>query len=308
MQPMLATATSTLPRGEGWTFEFKWDGVRALCDATERGVHLFSRAGNEITVAYPELAGLAREDVLLDGEIVAFVDGRPSFGALQERMHVRVKAEARRLAEKTPVTFVAFDILRLHGVDLTARPLAERRATLERWAARDAPGLTVSPAFDDGPATEAVAKASGLEGVMAKRLTSGYRVGIRTPDWLKLRFLRAGDFAVVGWEAAPDHPDTLSSLVLATTTPDGPVFAGKVGSGLTARSAAVLQRRLHERPDCPLAELPPASPGRRVTHWVEPEVVVEVKYTAVTVDGRLRQPVFLRVREDKAVEEAIGDG
>ena len=301
---MLATAADILPRGSDWTYEFKWDGVRALVEVSPTAVRLFSRAGNEITVAYPELAGLARGDALVDGEIVAFVDGLPSFGALQERMHVRVRADARRLAERLPVTFMAFDLLRVDGADLTGLPLRERRAQLDRWAA--AHGVTVSPSFDDGPATEAVARESGLEGVMAKRLASRYRSGVRTRDWLKLRFQSTGDFAVVGWEESRDHPGALSSLVLATMTADGPVFAGKVGSGLTGRGAAALQKRLHEQPSCPLPEVPPASPGGRLAHWVNPEVVVEVKYTLVTADGRLRQPVFLRVRDDKAVEEATG--
>src|SRR5690242_2597663 len=119
MQPMLATAAEILPRGTDWTYEFKWDGVRALVEVSPTAVRLFSRAGNEITAAYPELAGLARGDALVDGEIVAFVDGRPSFGALQERMHVRVKADAHRLAERLPVTFMAFDLLRVDGADLT---------------------------------------------------------------------------------------------------------------------------------------------------------------------------------------------
>jgi bifunctional non-homologous end joining protein LigD len=304
VQPMLATAAEILPRGSDWTYEFKWDGVRALAEVSASAVRLSSRAGNEITAAYPELAGLARGDALVDGEIVAFVDGRPSFGALQERMHVRAKADARRLAERLPVTYMAFDLLRVDGADLTGLPLRERRARLEEWA--PAHGVTVSPSFDDGPATEAVARQSGLEGVMAKRLDSHYRPGLRTRDWLKLRFLSTGDFAVVGWEESRDHPGALSSLVLATMTADGPVFAGKVGSGLTGRTAIALQKRLHEQRDCPLPEVPPVSPGGRTVHWVVPEVVVEVKYTLVTTDGRLRQPVFLRVRDDKSVEEATG--
>jgi bifunctional non-homologous end joining protein LigD len=219
-------------------------------------------------------------------------------------MHVRAKADARRLAERLPVTYMAFDLLRVDGADLTGLPLRERRARLEEWA--PAHGVTVSPSFDDGPATEAVARQSGLEGVMAKRLDSHYRPGLRTRDWLKLRFLSTGDFAVVGWEESRDHPGALSSLVLATMTADGPVFAGKVGSGLTGRTAIALQKRLHEQRDCPLPEVPPVSPGGRTVHWVVPEVVVEVKYTLVTTDGRLRQPVFLRVRDDKSVEEATG--
>jgi bifunctional non-homologous end joining protein LigD len=304
---MLATATEVLPRGDGWAYEFKWDGVRALVDVSTRGVHLFSRRGNEITVAYPELVATMAdaEDALVDGEIVAFVDGRPSFEALQSRMHVRGAAEARRLARTVPVTLVAFDLVRRFGVDLTDRPYAERRATLERWLA-DEPGWTLSPAFDDGEATIAAARQHGLEGVVAKRAISRYRPGIRSGDWLKMRFTRTGDFVVVGWEAPREAPDTLSSLVLAVATPDGLRFAGKAGSGLTGRSAAALQRRLRDCPACALPDVPAASPGR-VTRWVEPEVVVEVEFAVWTTEGRLRHPVFRRVRDDKAVDEAMGD-
>jgi bifunctional non-homologous end joining protein LigD len=304
MQPMLASAVTILPRGTDWAYEFKWDGVRAVCDISPDGVRLHSRRGNDITTAYPELAALAGPAATLDGEIVAFVAGQPSFQALQERMHVRRAADAQRLAEKTPVTFMAFDLLALDGADLTGLPLRERREQLERYAGENA--ITVSPSFDDADATEQVARSSGLEGVMAKRTGSRYRPGIRTTDWVKLRFLSAGDFVVVGWEESRDHPGALSSLVLATMLADGPVFAGKVGSGLTGRSAAALQKQLTAQRSCPLPELPPASPGGRVVHWVRPEVVVEVKYTSVTTDGRLRQPVFLRVRTDKTIEEATG--
>ena len=301
---MLASAATNLPHGAEWVYEFKWDGVRALCETSPAGVRLFSRRGNEITTAYPELAALAGGSAVLDGEIVAFVGGRPSFQALQERMHVRKAADARRLAEKTPVTFMAFDLLDEDGADLTGLPLRERRARLETWAADH--GVTVSPSFDDGTATEQVARASGLEGVVAKRLTSRYRAGLRTNDWVKLRFLSTGDFVVVGWEESREHPGHLSSLVLATMTADGPRFAGKAGSGLTARVADRLQKRLTARPDCPLPAIPAASPGGRTVHWVQPEIVVEVKYTLITSEGRLRQPVFLRVRDDKTAEEATG--
>lgn len=304
---MLATATNVLPAGTGWAFEFKWDGVRALLDVSDAGVHLYSRAGNEVTAAYPELVGLAADagDALVDGEVVAFVDGRPSFEALQGRMHVRGAAEARALSHRTPVTFVAFDLLRRFGVDLTPRSYAERRATLERWLA-GAPGWTLSPAFDDGPATEAAARQHGLEGVVAKRTSAPYRPGVRSGDWQKLRFVRSGDFVVVGWEAPADDPGRLSSLVLAASTPEGLVFVGKAGSGLTTRSAADLQGRLRPRASCPLTQPPPASPGR-ATRWVDPELVVEVGYTLRTSEGRLRHPVFRRLREDKRADEAVGD-
>lgn len=304
---MLATAVQVLPQGADWTYEFKWDGVRALYDSSMSGVRMFSRRGNEITVAYPELAAAGLGDALVDGEVVAFVDGRPSFEALQSRMHVRSRAEARRLAEHLPVTFVVFDLLRRDGVDLTARPHAERRAALEAWVLDSDGWFTLSPSFDDGPATLEVARRSGLEGVVAKRRSSRYRSGARTRDWQKLRFVRTADFAVVGWEAPKDSPDTLSSLVLAMWREGGLVFAGKAGSGLTGRTAAALQKRLRICPECRLPEVPPASPGR-VTRWVEPEVVVEIEFTLWTDEGRLRHPVFHRIRDDKTIEEATGDG
>lgn len=303
---MLATAADVLPRGEGWAYEFKWDGIRALIDVSDRGVHIVSRRGNEVTAAYPELVGLftGAGKLLLDGEIVSFVDGVPSFEALQARMHVRAAKDARRLAETAPVTFVAFDLLRSGDDELSARPYRDRRHALEALVGQH-PDWTISPSFDDGPATEDAARQHGLEGVVAKRTNSVYRAGIRTGDWLKLRFQRAGDFVVIGWEAPRESPDTLSSVVVARTTEGGLVFAGKAGSGLTGRVAAGLHRQLTERRDCPVTPKPPVSPGR-VTHWVDPQVVVEIRYTLVTTEGRLRQPVFVRVREDKTADEAMG--
>jgi bifunctional non-homologous end joining protein LigD len=303
---MLATAARQLPAGPGWAYEFKWDGVRVLVDVADGRVRLASRAGNDVTAAYPEVVALAAavEDALVDGEIVALADGRPSFAALQARMHLRSPADVRRLAAEAPVTLVAFDLLRRYGVDLTPRPWTQRRATLDRFAA-DHPGWTVSPAFDDGPATEAAAREHGLEGVMAKRVESPYRPGVRSPDWLKLRFQRTGDFAVIGYEA-PSGSATLSSVVLATVADGGLRFAGKAGSGLDARTAAALQRRLQPVARCPVDPAPPRSPGRTTT-WVRPQVVVEVRFSTWTPDGRLWQPVFRRVRDDKSVAEASGD-
>ena len=307
--PMLATAGSVLPSGPGWAYEFKWDGVRALVSVTAGTVQITSRLGNNVTVAYPELAGLGAdiEDALVDGEIVAFDAGRPSFGRLQLRMHVRVARQAAQLATEVPVSFIAFDLLRLYGVDLTARPFAERRATLERLAA-DHPQWTVSPSFDDGRATEQAARTHGLEGVVAKRLTGRYRPGTRTADWVKVKFRQDGEFIVVGWEAdAVDANATLSSLLLGYYDGDMLRFAGKVGSGLSGHYVAELSRRLRARTNSALAELPPHSPGRAVT-WVEPEVVVEVMYSHWADDGRLRHPVFVGVRDDKPAREVARDG
>jgi bifunctional non-homologous end joining protein LigD len=306
---MLATAGSVLPSGPGWAYEFKWDGVRALVSVTAGAVQITSRLGNDVTVAYPELAGLSAgiEDALIDGEIVAFDEGRPSFGRLQLRMHVRVARQAAQLAADVPVSFIAFDLLRLYGVDLTDRPFAERRATLERLAT-DYPQWTVSPSFDDGRATEQAAQAHGLEGVVAKRVTSRYRPGTRTAEWVKVKFRQGGEFVVVGWESdALDASATLSSLLLGYYDGDVLRFAGKVGSGLSGRHVTELSRLLRARPGTALADVPPPSPGRAVT-WVEPEVVVEVTYSHWADDGRLRHPVFVGVRDDKSAREVARDG
>lgn len=305
---MLATAVSTLPSGDGWAYEFKWDGVRTLMDVTDRGVRLTSRAGNDVSAGYPELVAQGADvgDALLDGEIVAFEDGRPSFERLQSRMHLRGKADVARAAVDCPVTYVVFDVLRRFGVDLTARPYSERRATLERFAA-DHPTWTLSPSFDDGSATEAVAREHGLEGVVAKRLTSTYRPGVRSDDWRKLRFVRGGEFVVIGWEAAAEHPNTLSSLVLARSVDGTLRYSGRVGSGLAGRMATTIKGMLTERAGPPVPDVPAPMRGRKL-RWVEPELVVDIEFLMWTDDGRLRAPVFRGIRTDKSVDEAQGDG
>jgi bifunctional non-homologous end joining protein LigD len=308
VRPMLATAAPTLPVGAGWSYEFKWDGVRALAEVTAGRLTLSSRVGNDVTIAYPELATLGEgiDDALIDGEIVAFADGRPSFGLLQTRMHVRVRAQAARLASEAPVTFIAFDLLRLYGVELLDRPLSERRATLERLAA-DRPQWMVSPVFDDGPATETAAREHGLEGVVAKRSAGRYRSGARTTDWIKVKFVRRAEFVVVGIEADASTPDRLSSLLLGYYEGTALNFAGKVGSGLTGRTADQLTRLIRAREKTALETVPPPSPGR-VQRWVEPDVVVEVRYSEWAPDGRLRHPVFEGVRDDKPATEVTRDG
>jgi bifunctional non-homologous end joining protein LigD len=307
VQPMLATA-GTLPTGAGWAYEFKWDGVRTLVDAGASGFTLTSRLGNDVTVAYPELAGLAgvAEDVLLDGEVVSLVDGRPSFSRLQNRMHVRKAVEARRLAATAPVTYLAFDVLRLYGVDLTDRPFAERRATLERLEIAG-PHWTVSPLFDDGEATAQAATENGLEGVLAKRLSSVYRPGARTNDWIKVRFSHRQEFVVGGWEHGEGgRSGGIGALLLGVYEGESLVYAGQVGTGFTAAALRNMEKLL--RPSVvdssPFAAMPPDVRGRQIT-WVRPEVVVEVEFAEWTVEGRLRFASFQGIRTDKRPREVV---
>lgn len=199
MQPMFATS-STLPEGDGWAFEFTWDGLRVLLDASPEGVTITGPSGNDIAREYPEIvaqfSATGTPDVLLDGELVAFDEaGRSSFELLGRRMHARSGAQARELAASTPVSFLVCDVLRLYGVGLLDRTYEQRRATLERVAA-DHPDWVVSPSFDDGQATAAAARANGLAGVVAKRRASLYRPGMRSSDWVKAKFPRRQEFEV----------------------------------------------------------------------------------------------------------------
>lgn len=296
---MLATS-GDLPQGPAWAFELKWDGVRALADIAVGGLRVTSRNGLDVTGGYPELAGLGGglEDALLDGEIVAMVDGRPSFAALQTRMHVR-GIQVPTLATAVPVTLLIFDVLRLYGVDLCARPYAERRATLERLAL-DGPHWTVPPSFDDGPATVAASREQGLEGVVAKRLTSTYRPGQRSRDWVKVKHTRTQDVVVGGWKPGEGgRRGRLGSLLIGTYDGDRLMFAGHAGSGLTGEVIEELGRTLAplRRDSSPFANEVPA-PQARAAVWCEPVVVVEVRFTGWTPDGRIRHPVFRRVRLD----------
>ena len=309
--PMMATP-GPLPSGPGWAYELKWDGIRALVDISLDGLRIISRRGNEVTPAYPELDGLVGTvpDVLLDGEVVAFRDGRPSFATLQSRMHVRSLAQARRLAAHTPVMFLAFDVLRLYGVDLTARPYTERRATLERLGL-DGPNWTVPPSFDDGPATLAAAEQNGLEGVVAKRLAAPYRPGVRSTDWVKVRRALHQEFVVGGWEAGEGgRSGGIGALLLGYYDKTGAdaggvlVYAGQVGSGFTGRSLTEMSRRLAPlaRPRPPFVAVPPDVRGRVIT-WVDPVVVVQVEFAEWTPDGRLRFATYQGVRTDKDPRE-----
>ncbi|WP_091244676.1 non-homologous end-joining DNA ligase [Micromonospora matsumotoense] len=299
LKPMLAM-TGPLPVGAGWAYEFKWDGVRALADLVGGHPHLYARSGVTITAAYPELVTLAEQvdDALLDGEVVLFDPaGQPSFTALAERMHVRDRAKAARLAATIPVTYMIFDLLRLRGEDLTGWPYHERRAALDglglgaaRWA--------VPPSFPDGAATYQAAGEHGLEGVLAKRADSVYRPGVRSPDWVKVKLEVTGDFVVGGWRPGARK---IGGLLVGVPGPDGRLtYRGRVGGGIGAALERDLLGALEPlRVDgSPFAGDVPREDARGAI-WVTPLIVVEVKYGQRTPDGRLRFPRVLRLRPDK---------
>lgn len=304
--PMLAR-TGELPTGADWGFEFKWDGVRAIADTAGGSWHLYARSGAEITAAYPELAGLADQvaDAVLDGEVVVLgEDGVPSFTALAERMHVRDRARAARLAAEMPVTYMIFDLLRLGGRDLIGYSYRDRRAALEALGLAG-PHWAVPPMFLDGPATWSAAGEHGLEGVMAKRLASTYRPGVRSPDWIKVKMEVTDEFVVGGWRPGARK---IGGLLLGQPRPDGRlVYCGRVGGGIGVATERELLRMLEplRTGASPFASDIPREDARGAI-WVRPELVVEVTYGQRTPEGRLRFPRLRRLRPDRTAAEVGG--
>jgi bifunctional non-homologous end joining protein LigD len=308
MRPMLASATpaggegpGAVPAGPEWLHEVKWDGMRVLVDIKDGVLRLSARSESTVTASFPELGPLADAvpDALLDGEVVAMDQGRPSFTALAERMHVQDRAKAERLAASRPVVLMIFDILRLYGVSLLDRPLEERRATLERLELHG-PHWQVPPAYDDGAALLAATREQGLEGVVSKRRTSTYQPGRRSKDWVKLANRHVQSCLIGGWRPEVGSQARIGALLLGVREPSGQLsFAGRVGSGISGRAQAQLTALL-----TPLARatspFEPAVPrvDAEGSSWCEPSVVVDVRYLTRGTQGRLRQPTFRGVRTD----------
>lgn len=301
--PMLATpaGSSGLPTdGDRWAYEVAWDGVRVLADVHEGAVVLRSGTGRDVSATFPELTALAdaHADVLLDGEVVALDHGRPSPAALTDRLHVGDPRAAAHAAETTPVTLLAFDVLRLYGVGLLDRPWQERRESLDRLQPSGR-AWQVSPVYPDAGALLTATLEQGLDGVVAKRRASTYRPGRRSPDWVEHTHRRHQVCLVVGWRPVEGSPDRVGALLLAVPGPDGRLrYAGRAGSGPgTALEELRAALAGHELPravvDVPRVDAIGAT-------FTEPVAVVEVRHLGRTSGGRLRQPTLRGLRPDLA--------
>lgn len=300
MRPMLATPGRAIPPGEQWVHEVKWDGMRVLADVVDGRLTLTSRTERDVTVAFPELAGLAGEyeDMLLDGEVVALHDGVPSFAALAERFHVTSARRASSLATHNPATLMAFDLLRLYGVDLTARSFADRRATLERLelAGRH---WQVPPTFTDGRSLHDATRDQGLEGIVSKRVSSRYHPGLRSEEWLKFPHRTSISLVIGGWRPETDTTDRMGAVLVGAPEPGGLRYLGRVGSGIAGKTGAALRTDLAPlaSPGSPFLGDVPREDATGAT-WVRPVLVCEVQALGLTRQGRLRQPAYRGLRPD----------
>ncbi|MEV4317007.1 non-homologous end-joining DNA ligase [Actinocrispum sp. NPDC049592] len=313
LEPMLATVGEMPGDPEKYAYEFKWDGVRALVRVEGGRLQIFSRAGNEVTATYPDLAELGKQlgsaQAWLDGEIVAFAGGKPSFAELQKRMHIGNSAQARKVAGQVPVSLLIFDLLHFEGRSLLRLPFADRRALLEKLELRG-PNWYTSPSYPG--AGDAVLKASreqGLEGVIAKRLDSRYVPG-RSTAWIKVADVRPQEVVIGGWRPGEGRREgVLGALLLGIPEGDGLRFVGSVGTGFSDADLESLTETLRPlaRKTSPFnGKLPPER--ARGAKWVEPTLVGEVVFRIWTPDNRMRAPVWRGLRSDKSPGEVRLNG
>jgi bifunctional non-homologous end joining protein LigD len=311
VRPMLAVLREAVPREDDqYAYEFKWDGVRAVVYVEGGRPRVLSRNDRDVTGSYPELremaASLSARELVLDGEIVALdANGRPSFEALQSRMHVTNAAQVKRLMTQVPVTYLVFDVLHLDGRSLLDMPYVERRALLESLEL-SGPSWQTPPHFvGDGESVLAASKAQSLEGIIAKRLDSRYYPGKRSDCWLKVKNLRTQEVIIGGWKPGEGRrAGAIGSLLLGVPGEDGLAYVGHVGTGFTDAMLRDLEHDLAPlaRDASPFATTVPREHARNA-RWVEPQIVGEVAFGEWTREGRLRHPAWRGLRPDKSPAE-----
>ena len=307
VKPMLATLAKDLPANQDdWTFEFKWDGIRAIALWDGSALRFETRNLRNVTVSWPELQGLGaalgKRAVVLDGEIAAMDDrGVPSFQRLQTRMHVGDPASAAKLSATVPASYLVFDVLHLDGEDLMPLPWTERRPLLESLQLAG-PSWATTPSVP-GAVTELfeTVRQRTMEGVICKRLDSTYVPGARAKSWLKVKLQQSDEFLVGGWFPGEGRrANRIGSLLLGSPNKKkgGLDYVGNVGTGFTDAEL----RRLEERLQPCIRETSPFTGGgtpKKKSVFVEPELVVEVVFTERTDEGILRHPSYKGIRIDK---------
>ncbi len=296
----LATLVDSVPTGNGWLHEMKYDGYRALVAVGGGKAKVFTRTGLDWTDKFPGIAEAAAAlpvgSALIDGEIVAFKGGKPDFSALQDA----ISAGGEGLA------MFAFDLLELDGEDLTVLPLVTRKERLR-------------PLFDGADDTIRYSEhvvgsgeqlfdamcAEGYEGVVSKRADAPYR-GTRTKGWVKSKCTRRQEFVIVGWSESDKAGRGFKALLLGLHGPDGLRYAGKVGTGFSTAAMIALRGTLDRlsRKTAPVAVPKAAARG---AHWVTPKLVAEVAFAEFTAENVVRHASFLGLREDKAAADVVAE-
>jgi bifunctional non-homologous end joining protein LigD len=308
VEPMKPRLLDTPPTSGDWSYELKFDGIRACAIKNGTKISLISRNGNELRARYPEVAeavkSLAVDECVIDGEVVALdEEGRSSFQLLQG-----LEMEGR----ESPICFYVFDLLQLNGRSLIGLPLVSRKEVLAKICENVGDPIRYSGEIGgDAESLLAEVKRRGLEGLIGKLRDSVYEPGRRSGVWIKLKCVNEQEFVIGGFTPPQGARQHFGAVLVGYYEKKKFLFAGKVGTGFDTKSLASLHKKLksEKRDDCPFADLPSKQGGEwvqeitpammRRIEWVNPVFVCQVKFAEWTRDGKLRQPVFLGLREDK---------
>lgn len=314
IEPMKARLAEKPPAGGDWIYEIKFDGFRAVAFKSGEDVRLLSRNEKDFGEKFPEiveaLAALKTDDAVFDGEIVALdPKGISSFQLLQ----------AFELGQKRPpIYFYVFDLLHWKGKDLRDQTLMERKSQLEKVLAKNSGLIRYSASLGEnaGPLLKQAEKL-GLEGLIGKRKDSIYQPGRRSGAWVKLKLHHEQEFVIGGFTDPAGSRQNFGALLIGFYKKDKLTFCGKVGTGFNTKVLARLNSQFQTiaSDDCPFVNLPEKRSGRfgagvtaaemKRCHWVNPQMVCQIKFAEWTRDDKLRQPVFLGLREDKNAREVV---
>ena len=312
IQPMKAKLVDEPPKHGDWIYELKFDGFRAIGVKSDKKVSLISRNEKTLDARFPDIVNATKNlpvrECVIDGEIVALdEEGRSSFQLLQA-----LEMEGR----KSPLRFYVFDLLQLDGKSLLQLPLEERKQLLAKLCESVGDPIRCSGEIGgDAKSLLAEVKRRGLEGLIGKQRKSVYEPGRRSGAWIKLKCVNEQEFVIGGYTPPAGSRKHFGAILVGYYEDGSLKFAGKVGTGFTAKTLSILHKKFleEERDDCPFVDLPSKQNGKWVQgitpsmmkkmHWVSPKFVAEIKFAEWTRDKKLRAPVFLGLREDKNARE-----